>query len=67
MLSVFISISVYVDNVHKVGDHVILVHVPEYSNVITDCKCKYFLVLHVISFYYFSYINPETEHVNIFS
>ncbi|XP_060607071.1 universal stress protein in QAH/OAS sulfhydrylase 3'region-like [Ruditapes philippinarum] len=26
----------YVDNVNKVGDRVILVHVPEYSNVITD-------------------------------
>ncbi|XP_053374797.1 uncharacterized protein LOC128547100 [Mercenaria mercenaria] len=26
----------YVDNVHKPGDRIVLVHVPEYSNVITD-------------------------------
>ncbi|XP_053376412.1 universal stress protein Slr1101-like [Mercenaria mercenaria] len=26
----------YVDNVHKPGDRIVLVHVPEYSSVITD-------------------------------
>ena len=45
----FVSgISVYVANVHKNGDRIILVHVPEYSNVLSTCM-YIFYSLHILT------------------
>ena len=40
---IYVFISVYVENVHKVGDRIILVHVPEYSQILSTCK--YFIFI----------------------